>query len=131
MGATVDPDCPANCVANDLCQNAGCAAPDPDCKLDGDVCTQAPECAGDRCLTDARGFSFCSRPCADDSVCTREMRCRDGSCRAPPGQGPGDGGTAPGTVDPIIGGCSTSPGLTLLPAFLLLRLSRRRCSTRA
>ncbi len=128
LGAAVDPDCPANCIANDLCQNAGCAAPDPDCKFDGDVCAQAPECAGNRCLTDARGFSFCTRPCADDSVCTREMRCSDGSCRAPPGQGPGDGGTAPGTVDPIIGGCSTSPGLTLVPAFLLLRLSRRRCS---
>lgn len=124
MGAAVDPDCPANCIANDVCQNAGCPVPDTDCKLDGDVCAQLSECAGDRCLADSRGFSFCSRACVDDTVCTRAMVCIEGSCRAAPGQ-PG-----PGPVDPVTGGCSTSSGLTMLPALLLLRL-RRRCSTRA
>lgn len=126
MGAAVDPDCPADCIANDVCQNAGCPVPDTDCKLDGDVCAQLSECAGDRCLADSRGFSFCSRACVDDTVCTREMVCIEGSCRAAPGQMlPG-----PGPVDPVTGGCSTSAGLSLLPAFFLLRL-RRRCSTRA
>jgi V8-like Glu-specific endopeptidase len=126
MGA-VDPDCPANCITNDICQNTDCPVPDPDCKLDGEVCTELSECAGNRCLADPRRFSFCSRTCVDDTVCSRAMVCIDGACRAAPGQLI----SGPGPVEPVIGGCSTSGSLTLLPAFILLVARRsRRCSTR-
>lgn len=126
----VDPDCPAACVANGVCQNQGCPAPDPDCAQDGDVCATASECSGDRCLADPRGFSFCTRACVDDAPCTREMVCVDGACRARPGEPMTM--TDGGPVDPVRGGCSAGgPGLLLPAAMLSLLARRRRCSTRA
>lgn len=122
MDGRVDPDCPANCVANDVCQNTGCPTPDTDCFLDGDVCTAPTDCAGDRCLADPRGFQFCSRPCVDDTVCTRDMVCLEGVCRAAPGP-------MPTPIDNVRGGCSAVPGPWLLA--LLLLFWRPRCSTRA
>lgn len=123
-GGPVDPDCPANCTANGVCQNAGCATPDQDCLGDGDVCLLASECDGTRCLTDTRGFSFCSRPCTDDTSCTREMVCVEGVCRPPATMVP-----MPSAVEGVRGGCASVP---LEPALLLFLASRwlRRCSTR-
>lgn len=120
----VDPDCPANCVANGVCQSAGCPTPDTDCLLDGDVCAAQSECAGDRCLMDPRGFQFCSRPCTSDAVCTREMVCVEGVCRATSGTPMGTG-----PADDVRGGCSSAVGLPLAFAALFLP-RRRRCSTR-
>jgi V8-like Glu-specific endopeptidase len=119
----VDPDCPTNCVANSVCQSAGCPTPDPDCLPDGDVCATGSECAGERCLDDPRGFRFCSRACAMDSVCTRQMRCVEGVCRPDPSMPPPWPGPS-GPVDDVRGGCQVGPGLGWLA--LLGVLWRRR-----
>ncbi|MCU0700196.1 MAG: S1 family peptidase [Myxococcaceae bacterium] len=119
----VDPDCPANCVANGVCQSTGCPVVDADCFSDGDVCSVASECVGDRCLDDPRGFRFCSRPCADDSVCQRQMRCVDQVCRPDP-SAPRPMPTPAEPVEDVRGGCQASAGPGW--SFLLLFLRRRR-----
>jgi hypothetical protein len=125
-GGPLDPDCPMNCATNSICQNAGCPTPDADCFADGDVCAMASECAGAACLTDPRGFAFCSRSCADDSVCMREMVCIEGSCRPRPST------PMPVTpIDGVRGGCQSSPSFDWSWSLLLLLLAvRSRCSTR-
>jgi V8-like Glu-specific endopeptidase len=119
----LDPDCPDACAMDGVCQRTGCPMPDADCLADGDVCAMASECAGDRCLADPRGFQFCSRPCADDSVCTREMVCRDGACRALPP-------TTPKSKETIRGGCKTAETdvsvWSLLALFLFLHKNAAR-----
>jgi hypothetical protein len=110
----VDPDCPVTCVMDGVCQSAGCAVPDPDCLADGDVCASAAECAGTLCLEDSRGFSFCSRPCSDDSTCTRELTCQQNQCRPTAKTSTG------ATAEPVVGGCSTAPFLGGLLALLAL-----------
>lgn len=124
-GGLIDPDCPPNCATNGLCQNVGCATPDADCLGDGDVCSLPAECSGARCLSDSRGFSFCSRPCVDDTTCTREMVCVEGVCRPPPAQ---VSPTAP--VEDVRGGCESVAGLPPLLLLFAWLARGRRCSTR-
>jgi hypothetical protein len=105
-----DADC--DCDADATC-NRACGLSDADCLDDGQVCEDATSCAGGQCLADARGFSFCSRSCADTSECQNEMTCQGGLCRA-----------APAMEDPVVqGGCSSVPWLG---AWLVVVLLRRR-----
>ncbi|MDX2015116.1 MAG: S1 family peptidase [Myxococcaceae bacterium] len=120
----VDPDCPADCVANGVCRSAGCPVVDPDCFLDGDVCSAANECVGDRCLDDPRGFRFCSRACTADTMCQREMRCVDQVCRPDP-SAPRPMPMTPGAVDDVRGGCDATSDVGWAALSIVL-LRRRR-----
>lgn len=110
-----DPDC-ADCAMNGVCSAASCPTADPDCHLDGEVCTAATDCVGRQCLPDPRGFSFCSRSCADSAVCQLDMVCTGGVCRAP-------------SKDMnVTGGCTAAPGplFALLGVVVWLRRRARR-----
>jgi V8-like Glu-specific endopeptidase len=109
----IDPDC--QCQANGACETS-CpgGSVDPDCPADGDVCAAAAECPGGECVADARGFRFCSRPCATTDACQRGMTCQGGLCRP----ALGDGG--------ITGGCQSVTGLVPLALLALGRRRRRR-----
>lgn len=109
-----DPDC-AHCGADGTCGTAVCPGGDPDCLGDGDVCSDAQACPGQECLTDPRGFRFCSRACGATSDCLREMTCQGGVCRPPSGT----------VEDPVRGGCAA--GTSAWPAVVLaLAWARRR-----
>ena len=115
--STTDPDCPVLCQADARC-DVTCGLSDPDCGDDGAVCTLAAQCAGGRCLDDARGFQFCSRPCVGSGECVNEMTCQAEVCRAPPdvskrGQ--------------VAGGCSV-PGSGSLAWLMVLVLRRGKPS---
>lgn len=110
-----DPDCA--CLPDARC-DAACGTRDVDCLEDGAVCTDAAACLGAQCLSDPRGFSFCSRECAGSAECQLEMTCQAGSCRAPP----------PPSED-VKGGCASAPGA--LWVFLALLLAGRGQRPRA
>jgi V8-like Glu-specific endopeptidase len=120
----VDPDCPADCVANGVCRNAGCPTADPDCLPDGDVCAAASDCGSNLCIDDPRGFLFCSRACVMDSTCQRAMRCVESVCRPDPSAPRPMTPTMQGPVEDVRGGCQAVPGLGWLA--LALAWPRRR-----
>jgi hypothetical protein len=108
---TTDPDC-RSCQADQRCDPT-CGLSDPDCLDDGAICTLGAQCLGGQCLDDPRGFKFCSRSCADSSVCLNDMTCQADVCRAPLDL----------PKDAVKGGCVTAPGLW---ACLMVVLMRRR-----
>lgn len=109
-----DPDC--SCLEDGRC-DAACGTRDLDCLEDGAVCSEATQCLGERCLTDPRGFEFCSRACSDSAECQLQMTCQAGVCRAPVE-----------VRDDVVGGCTAAPGLLGVCGVVLLRRRRRRRS---
>src|SRR5262249_28245866 len=133
-----DPDCPANCGAEGICNRGSqCPAPDPDC---GDPCgaeghclrdcpTRDPDCPAALALGAQCGENFdCGAGICDVGVCKAQCdpasasSC-DGTCR------PLTASTA--VCDPSTGGCSVGGGGSGAGLVLLaLAWWRRRCARR-
>jgi hypothetical protein len=116
-----DPDCvdagidagAGTCLTDGRC-DVSCGLSDADCLDDGAICTDAALCAGGLCVSDSRGFSFCTRACTDDSSCVNATTCQADVCRPPRD-----------ALTGAMGGCTTAPGLTLLLLGALLRRRRQ------
>lgn len=84
---SLDPDCPRECDADDLCATATCPRPDPDCRAIGATCFHDQQCGRDGiCVGDPQHeAAYCSRRCSatndqcaqvhPDFVCTYGSMC--------------------------------------------------------
>jgi V8-like Glu-specific endopeptidase len=76
-----DPDCPRDCVANNVCADQttiACAQPDPDCTPIGEECVGKTECGGRVCVSDPQSDnSYCSSACKVTADCSEGYECAD------------------------------------------------------
>lgn len=71
-----DPDCPKDCVANNVCATQTCPTKDVDCVDVGDPCTNELQCQARVCTNDPQHQTFyCSRPCTETAECPAGMTC--------------------------------------------------------
>ncbi|MEW5743591.1 MAG: trypsin-like serine protease [Myxococcota bacterium] len=81
---TRDPDCPRDCARNNVCAQAECPAPDPDCIAVGGACTVAASCRERLCVSDSQHpQTYCSKGCSGSADCPSGMECGSGTCRYP------------------------------------------------
>lgn len=79
-----DPDCPKDCVKNDVCAVEACPVPDPDCVAIGQTCASDLQCKDRRCVNDTQRKQFyCSKSCTATSECPAGMECEGSVCRFP------------------------------------------------
>lgn len=76
-----DPDCPANCDSDSVCSSALCPRPDPDCIIEGSLCSNATQCRGRQCISDPQHpLTYCSLGCQADNDCPQGMACAGSIC---------------------------------------------------
>lgn len=79
-----DPDCPRDCVRNNVCAQAACPAPDPDCVAEGGLCSAAQQCKERLCVNDSQHpDTYCTKGCQGQADCPSSMECAAGTCRYP------------------------------------------------
>lgn len=79
-----DPDCPRDCARNNVCAQADCPTPDPDCVAEGALCSAAQQCRERLCVSDSQHpDTYCSKSCTAPADCPATMECASGTCRFP------------------------------------------------
>jgi hypothetical protein len=82
LDPAMDPDCPRDCVANQVCSVQACGRPDPDCVAEGLLCNAPVQCRGRLCVSDAQNpQTYCTRTCSAATDCPSTMECAAGTCR--------------------------------------------------
>jgi V8-like Glu-specific endopeptidase len=82
LDPSFDPDCPRDCVQNNICSLQPCGRPDPDCVPEGGYCSAAVQCRDRLCITDRQNpLAYCSKPCGGNEDCPEGMECAGNVCQ--------------------------------------------------
>jgi V8-like Glu-specific endopeptidase len=76
-----DPDCPKECVQDNVCSLKACPTLDPDCQPVGGPCANEEVCPQRKCVGDPQHTRFyCSRSCSASAECPSGMECKSSVC---------------------------------------------------
>jgi V8-like Glu-specific endopeptidase len=82
LDSKMDRDCPADCAQNNVCATQACGRPDPDCVVEGGLCSSTVQCKGRVCINDPQNTAnYCSVGCQQNSECPATMECAQGICQ--------------------------------------------------